>query len=239
MELNFIISILDRDKRNRMEKIFKSLGIRISMTMLGEGTATLEHLRLSGLTRTEKAVIGAVADREGTRKLIRQAKEKLYIDIPGNGIMISVPIKSVGGGSTLAVMTDQKPGSGEKPDMKFDYELIYVILNEGHSDAVMDAARPAGASGGTVLSAKGTGIRSAEKFEGLSLADEKEVILIVARASRKADIMRAIIEKAGTHTKAGAICFSLPVTQIAGLRRLDEEEAESGENAGASADGMA
>jgi nitrogen regulatory protein PII len=47
-------------------------------------------------------------------------------------------------------------------------------------------------------------------------------ILIVARADNKADIMQAIIEKAGTQTPAGAICFSLPVSQVAGLRRIEE-----------------
>ena len=109
-----------------------------------------------------------------------------------------------------------------KPDMNFEYELVYVILNEGHSDEVMDVARPAGAAGGTVISAKGTGINQTVKLKGLSLADRKEVILIVARADNKADIMRAIIENAGTQTPTGAICFSLPVSQVAGLRRMEE-----------------
>ena len=36
-------------------------------------------------------------------------------------------------------------------------------------------------------------------------------------------IQAAIIEKAGVQTKAGAICFSLPVTQVAGLRQMEEE----------------
>ena len=77
-----------------------------------------------------------------------------------------------------------------------------------------------------MLSAKGTAIKQAEKFQELTLANEKEVILIVARSSVKAAIMRAIIEKAGLETKAGAICFSLPVSRIEGLRRLDEENDE-------------
>ena len=101
-----------------------------------------------------------------------------------------------------------------------------MILNEGHTDEVMDAARSAGATGGTVIAAKGTGIRQAQKFMGLTLANEKEIILIVAGTADKANIMQAIMEKAGLQTKAGAICFSLPVTEIAGLRRLDEEEEE-------------
>ena len=222
MELYYVISILDRDKRTRQEKIYKSLGLKISMIMMGRGTATNAHLSMYGLTLTEKAVVATIADRDTAALLFRQTKQKLYIDIPGNGIMVSIPIKSVGGAGTLEQLTGGKTANSDKPDMNFEYELVYVILNEGHSDEVMDVARPAGATGGTVISAQGTGINQTVKLKGLSLADRKEVILIVARADNKADIMQAIIEKAGTQTPAGAICFSLPVSQVAGLRRIEE-----------------
>jgi len=36
--------------------------------------------------------------------------------------------------------------------------------------------------------------------------------------------MRAIIDEAGTHTPAGAIVFSLPVTDTAGMRMMEEIE---------------
>lgn len=107
--------------------------------------------------------------------------------------------------------------------MEFAHELIVVILNEGYSDFVMDAARSAGAGGGTVLHAKGTGRSRAESFFGVSLADEKDVVYIVAYADQKADIIRAIQEQAGPGTKAGAICFSLPISAVAGLRERETE----------------
>ena len=226
MELNCVISILDRTSREKQEKIYHDLGLTAAITMLGRGTASRELLSLLGLTATDKAVMVAVAGRDDTRKLFSQARQKLYIDIPGNGIMLSVPVKSVGGARTLAWLTGGKQMEKGKPAMDFEYELIYVILNEGHSDEVMDAARPAGAAGGTVLSAKGTGIRQTEKFHGLSITSEKEVVLIVARSAVKADIMRAVAEKAGLDTPAGAVCFSLPVTRVEGLRRLEEEAEE-------------
>ncbi len=127
----------------------------------------------------------------------------------------------------MAYLTDNKTVSGEKPDMNTTHELVVVVLNEGCSDMVMAAARPAGATGGTVLSGKGTGARESEKFLGISLANEKEVVLIVAEKEKKAAIMKAVMEKAGPGTDAGAICFSLPVTNVEGLRRIDpEDEAE-------------
>ena len=88
----------------------------------------------------------------------------------------------------------------------------------------MAAARAAGATGGTVIAAKGTGVAQSEKFHGLSLANEREVVLIVAGAEIKAAIMKNVIEQAGPQTEAGAICFSVPVSHVAGIRRIDRED---------------
>lgn len=223
MELSYVLAIVDRNKRSKLEKICKSLGLTTAFTMMGRGTATQEHLSMRGLSPTEKAVITTVAVKDKAKSLMKQSKEKLCIDIPGNGIMVTIPIKSVGGAQALAYLAGDEQQNNGNPEMKFEYELIYVIVNEGHSDEVMDAARPAGAMGGTVISAKGTGMHGGAKFKGLSLMNEREVILIVAKSVVKADIMRAIMEKAGVDTPAGAVCFSLPVTHVAGVRRMDED----------------
>ena len=89
----------------------------------------------------------------------------------------------------------------------------------------MDAAREAGAAGGTTINAKGTGA-GAEKFFGLSLAVEKEMVFIVASVDKKKDIMKAIMQKAGVDTKAHALVFSLPVSDTAGFRFSDAVEKE-------------
>lgn len=124
----------------------------------------------------------------------------------------------------MAYLTDNKPVTNEKPAMTFTHELIYVILNEGYSDMVMAAARPAGATGGTVLQAKGTGTHQTEQFLGITLTNEKEVVMILAESGKKAAIMKAINEQAGPQTDARAICFSLPVSHVAGLRQVDAED---------------
>jgi len=224
MELNLVMTIISRSRREAMEDIIHSLKLPLAITMLAKGTATSEHLSLHGLAPTEYALVLSVADGDQTRKFMRAAKVRMFIDIPGNGIMLSVPLKSVGGGKTMAYLTDNKTVTGEKPDMNTTHELICVIINEGCSDMVMAAARPAGATGGTVLAGKGTGARESEKFLGISLASEKDVVLIVAEKAKKSAIMKAIMEKAGPGTDAAAICFSLPVTTVEGLRRIDPED---------------
>ena len=105
-----------------------------------------------------------------------------------------------------------------------DRELIVIISNQGYNDMVMDAAREAGAYGGTVVHARGTGMERAERFLGISLASEKDMIFIVAKTGQRGPIMRKIMEKAGMETPAKAIAFSLPVSDTAGLRLLEDEE---------------
>ena len=222
MELNYIISITDRDQIQELATLFQNLELNMGLIMLGKGTATSERLFIYGLTNTEKAIVSTVADTESTKRLIRAAKRKLLMDIPSNGIMLTIPIKNVGGDRTSAYLTGNKAPTGGAPAMQFEHELIIAVLNAGYSDAVMDAARTAGAGGGTVLHARGTGTKQAEKFFGVSLAEEKDILYIVAPAGQKAAIMSAINTTTGAGTKAGAICFSLPVSDVIGLRKVDD-----------------
>ena len=217
MALHYIIAVTDRAKHRPMAALFDKAGLRPILTNLGNGTARSEHLALYGLDSTEKAVVSTVANDEDTAGLIRAAKEQLYMDIPGNGLMLAIPIKSVAGGKTLSYLSRGKRIGG-KTEMEFKHELIVAILNEGQSDSVMNAAREAGATGGTVLHAKGTGSRETGKFLNVSIAEEKDMVYIVAKAEEKAAIMGAINEKAGPGTRAGAICFSLPISAVVGLR---------------------
>ena len=103
------------------------------------------------------------------------------------------------------------------------HDLIVVIANQGSTDLVMDAAREAGATGGTVIHAKGTGMEGAEKFLGISLAAEKEMIYIVVHRDKRNEIMSAIMRDAGMASKAKSICFTLPVSATAGLRLLEDD----------------
>ena len=221
MELYYIIAVTDADRGEVMNALFREAGLPMILSMPGRGTAKNEHLAVYGLGETPKTVTCAVAGAQQAAQLTRAAKRRLFIDIPGNGILLTVPLKSVAGGKTLAYLTNDCK-TGGTPHMEFKHELIVVILNEGYADFVMDAARAAGATGGTAVHAKGTGTELAKKFFGVSLAAEKELIFILSAAETRKPIMKAIMEKAGMQTDAQALAFSLPVTDLAGLRQLGE-----------------
>ena len=97
------------------------------------------------------------------------------------------------------------------------YEMIIAVANQGYIEPIMEAARSAGAGGGTVIHAKGTGMEGMGKFFGVSLAAEKEMIFIVTERGQKQAIMRAIMERAGMESKARTFLFSVPVDEVAGL----------------------
>lgn len=99
-----------------------------------------------------------------------------------------------------------------------EYDLIIAVVDRGFSDGVMDAAKAAGASGGTVLNARGTGAHEQQKLFGAMIEPEKEMVLILAAHSMRSAIMEAISKKAGLSKEGKGICFSLPVDSVVGIR---------------------
>lgn len=97
------------------------------------------------------------------------------------------------------------------------HDLIMVVLNRGYSEEVMDAARQAGATGGTILHARGCGAAGVEKFFGMTVTPEKELLMILAQGDHTDVIMESIAAKAGPATDAAAVSFSLPASGVKGI----------------------
>ena len=98
------------------------------------------------------------------------------------------------------------------------YVMIVVIVNEGFSDIVMDAAREHGARGGTITHARGTGNAEIEKKYGIVITPQKEMIYILVNEDISDEVMSAINKAAGNDTKGQGIVFTLPVDNVSGLK---------------------
>ena len=114
--------------------------------------------------------------------------------------------------------------------MTFSHECIVCIVNTGFSDAVMDAAREFGARGGTVIHGRGTVSREAERFFGITIQPDKELVLILVPHDLTDKILHALYRAVGLKTPGPGIAFSLPVDQVVGLSTFSTEE--SGEGTG-------
>lgn len=222
--LFLMTTIVDRKVAKKYSELYKENEQHVMFVTLGSGTAANEILDYLGLENTEKAVIFSMQEESAWQKIKRQLQQKLKIDAPGGGIAFTIPLSSIGGKKTLQFLLEGQDYQKEEESTLKDtvHELIVVIADQGNIELIMDAARGAGAYGGTVIHAKGTGMEQAEKFMGVSLAAEKEMIFIVTRKEQKNEIMRAIMEKAGLNSRAKSIVFSLPVTDTAGLRLIED-----------------
>lgn len=224
-ELYMMTTISDRNQSRRFLEFYREYGVTVTFLTFGKGTAASEVLDYFGLEASEKAVQFAFVTDSEWKKIKSGLERQIKIDIPGSGIAFIVPVSSIGGKRQLQFLTEGREfKKGEESTLKdTKYELLVVIANQGYTELIMDAAREADAPGGTVIHAKGTGAEKAETFLGVSLAAEKEMIFMVTRREGKNAIMKAIMDKAGLNSKAGSVVFSLPVTETAGMRLIEEE----------------
>ena len=218
--LYWMVTIIDRNQSRKFISFYENYGVKTLFTALGRGTAATDTLAYFGLEATQKVVLFAAVTDSVWANIKKGLQTIMQIDIPGTGIAFVIPMSSIGGKRQLQFLTSgQEFTKGEESVLKdTKYEMLVVIANSGYTDLIMNAARRANAGGGTVLHAKGTGMQGAEKFLGVSIAEEKEMVLLVVKQEDKNAVMTAIMEDAGLETKARSIVFSLPVTSSAGLR---------------------
>lgn len=221
--LYWMVTIVDRNQGQKFVSFYENYGVTVFFSALGRGTAGSDVLNYFGLEATQKVVLFAAVTDSVWSSIKKGLQSIMQIDIPGTGVAFVIPMSSVGGKRQLQFLIgNQNYSKGAETVLKdTKHELLVVIANQGYTEMIMDAARKGNAAGGTVLHAKGTGMEGAEKFLGVSLAAEKELVLLVVKREDKNAVMTAIMQEAGLESRAKSIVFSLPVTSTAGLRLHD------------------
>lgn len=225
-EIYMLVTITSRNMTRKFIDFYKHKGLDVSVVSVGMGTAASEILDYFGLDGTEKGILFQFVSGERWKEVKLDLQRKMKIDVPGVGIAFLIPLSSIGGKKALRyLLCGQDFDKEEESSLKeTKYELLVIIANQGYTEMVMEAAREVHAAGGTLIHARGTGVENAEKFLGVTLVPEKDMIFMVVKREIKNEIMRAIMDKAGLETKARSIVFSLPVTDTAGMRLMDEIE---------------
>jgi len=224
--LKLVIFIVDWSRSHSITNICVNEKVRFHFTSVGKGTASSEILNLLGIGSGEKAVILCLEQEVGVQVLLKEVRKELKSYGPGAGIAFTVPLSAINDPILLvfkqSILKSEKisegnSGKGENMTSKHSHDLIVSIVNHGYTDDLMNTAREAGARGGTVLHARGTAHEGPVKFFGISVQDEKEIILILAENNKKVPIMQAISENYGLNTDAHGLIFSLPVDNVIGL----------------------
>ncbi len=210
--LQFVMVVVPRGNGEKSSQLFSGYGAKLDVMTLGRGTAKRSILSYLGLGETQKDVLYCVMPREAASEALTRLCGEMNLKRPGSGIAFGIPLGAAGRALAEASM------GAEECDMEpFGYDLVLAVVNHGYADEAMELARAAGAFGGTIIHARGVGMKQAERFFGVSVQAEKEVLFTVVPGRLRQAVMDAIVQKAGPGTDAGAVVFSLPVEQAYGL----------------------
>lgn len=225
VKMKVLITIVDCGSERLLTDIYLAQHVPLHLVSHGRGTAGSEMLDFLGLGETRKNIVVSIIVENQINTIIQQLYEKMDFKQPGKGIAFTVPLCCM---SSIMARLDKdqmngniivrESGEEEKP-MKPEriYELIVIVVAQGFSDQAMEAAKSRGASGGTIIHARGIGNSEAAKFLEIAIWPERELILILAKKEDKEGIMEEVNKSVGINTKAKGILFSLPVDDTAGF----------------------
>lgn len=229
-----LVLIVNRDDETAFKELLDERSVSLGLAFAGMGTAHSAVLDYLGIGATEKAVMLCLIPESDERALLGGIRRKFSASRAGKGIAFTMPLSGVSeivaNGLVRAAAEKSTDGNKIMKDEERKYDLIIAAVAVNHVEEAMDAARSAGAAGGTIVRARAVSNEKAEQFIGINLTDEQEILLIVAKRERKLAIMQALSEKAGLKTAAGGVIFSLPVDSTAGIAEANEaEEGKRGE----------
>lgn len=225
----YLITVTKREYGESFMQFFNKNGVQSVTATLCEGTAQQKSLDLLGLEKTEKIMLCSVVSRGLSEQLMHGLLRTMQIDVPGNGIAFTIPLQSIANSLSLKYLTQGQEEIKQEQVVEMEenrFSLVVVIAKKGYTELIMEAARSANAAGGTIIHAKGMGETNTAQFFGMSIAAEQELIYIVTKQKDEKNILRAIMEKTEKEPAHAAVAFTLPVTNVIGLRSLTDDTAE-------------
>lgn len=183
-----VVSIVPHDCGEFITNAAKQSGAGGGTIIMGRGTAQNGLIQLLGLGDTSKDIVYILVDAAKSAEVVKSIQEACSSKKAHFGVLF-----------TVAVNDFIKSGTAERikegvvtMENTNDYEMINVIVNKGYAEDAMDAARKAGAGGGTIIGARGTAKEGDSKFFGVEIVPEKEMLMILVPAEKKESIVNAI-----------------------------------------------
>lgn len=210
-----VLSIIARGKCKRYQDMLKEHGIRVNYQMIGFGTAPSEMMDILGLGTNDKDVVISIATENAAGSLLAEYSQDLERRPSYNGLMVVVRLSALGRlAAEVAARSREKCNDREEHRvMKSEkkYNLILIAVNQGYADSVMQAARKAGATGGTIIRARMADAGLLSQLDDADPQEEKEIITILAAEATCGRIMEEVNQAFGLRTDAKGIVCAMPV----------------------------
>ena len=204
-----------------MVEVLQKNGIPLCFEARAKGTAPSELLDAIGLGGTTRVLTAGLLPRANVPAVFGAINKALSYHKRGAGIAVTLPLTGVQNSILqLTAPADCAGPTAEKEEhtMKdHPYALLWVSVKAGHGDEAVDAARKAGARGGTVLKGSRRSTEEASSFLGISIREEQDFVMIVVPQEQKSAVMQAVTAACGLNTPAHGVIAALPVDEVMGL----------------------
>lgn len=203
--------------------LFLKSALPILYRLKAEGTASSEIMDTLGFGSIDKSVLISAVPKSFGSEMLYKLHSELRLDAVNSGLAFTIPLSAAN--KLLVNMMNKTAEDSETSNTRkgeiivadTKYALILSVVNRGFSGEVMEAAKAAGAGGGTVMHSRSVGSEDATTFWGLSVQEEKEIVLILADNEKKNDIMGAVTSKCGMQSEAKGLIMSLPIDSVMGI----------------------
>lgn len=197
MSYKLLVSIVPHNSGELICNAAKSAGAGGGTIAMGRGTASNGVLQLLGLGDTSKDIVYIIVKNSLKAAvydaIITASEKKAHF-----GVMFTLNTPDfiraghINEKSEQPIESDNSASKGEDAMSDKNYQMINVIVNKGYAEDAMEAARKAGAGGGTIIGARGTAKEGDAAFFGMKIVPEKEMLMILVPAEKKDDIISAI-----------------------------------------------
>jgi len=209
-----LLAFIRRGKGKAYLDMLESANIKLHQQTVGQGTAPSEIMDIFGLGTNDKDVMISLATKKSADGLAQKFTEALEITPRLGGIVMSIPLSAINRlTSEIINRADRETvlKGEETMEKETKHTLIFISVNSGYTDEVMQCARRVGATGGTVLRARLAGSEKLEMFEGREFQEEKEIISILASENTAAAIMNEVNTQFGLKSEASGVVCAVPV----------------------------
>lgn len=208
-----LLSIVERDKGKKLIKELQDTDIKVNFQCVGMGTAPTEMMDIFGLGTKEKDIVISLGMEEMVKDMMSNFGKKFESHSKYGGLMIVLKLTAVNRLITeiLSFNNEKNPGKGDGA-MKNEHHnnLIVISVNEGYSGDVMQVARKAGATGGTIIKGRIADVELMSAVSTNEIEEDREIIVILAPLETSKQIMEDVNREFGLTSKANGITFAVP-----------------------------
>lgn len=207
-----LLSIVQQGKGKKLMKELHNLNVTMNFQTVGMGTAPTEMMDIFGLGTHDKDVIISLGAEDSIREMIANFGVNFQSHSKYGGLMIVLDVMAAGRLLNEILNFGNQTMNKEFAPMKNEHHnnLIVISVNEGYSESVMQVARKAGATGGTVIKGRLADGEQFAEFVNTEVSSEREILFILAPNKVGAQIMTDVNKEFGLTSPANGILFALP-----------------------------